>query len=125
MQKTRQIFDSRFLFATQLSSLYIINRNYCKISFYPSGLSVDFWVYPDHLRDDELFMEQYLWASDTFIDAGANVGAATLIHAVLVGESGKLFSFEPHPRIYKYLISNIKLNSINNFHALIMCTRIY
>jgi FkbM family methyltransferase len=44
-------------------------------------------------------------------DIGANVGFYTLHMAKKLGEKGKVFSFEPHPTIFKQLTANCSLNS--------------
>ncbi|MFA5386120.1 MAG: FkbM family methyltransferase [Candidatus Paceibacterota bacterium] len=48
------------------------------------------------------------------IDLGANIGYFTLLAAKLVGETGKVFSFEPEPSNFYYLQKNIKINDFNN-----------
>lgn len=51
------------------------------------------------------------------IDVGANVGAHCLSFASLVGESGKVFAFEPTTFAFKKLTKNISLNNFNNINA--------
>ena len=43
-------------------------------------------------------------------DVGANIGAHTLHFAKLIGEKGKVFSFEPTNYAYDKLIRNVELN---------------
>jgi len=50
----------------------------------------------------------------TVIDVGANFGWYSIHLAQLVGQNGKIFSFEPIPETYEELNSNIKLNSFQN-----------
>lgn len=50
-------------------------------------------------------------------DIGANIGSHTLIMGKMAGETGKVLSFEPHPEIYKRLVSNINLNRLNNIEV--------
>lgn len=47
-------------------------------------------------------------------DIGANIGSHTLIMGKLVGDSGKVFAFDPHPEICKKLVDNINLNNFKN-----------
>lgn len=51
---------------------------------------------------------------DVVIDCGANIGYFTLLFAQLVGKKGKVYSFEPETRNYKYLLRNIQLNGYHN-----------
>lgn len=53
----------------------------------------------------------------TFVDIGAYIGYHTLTAARLVGEKGRVFSFEPTPYSYELLIKNIELNGYNNIRA--------
>lgn len=56
------------------------------------------------------FMEKYLSAGDHFVDAGANIGAYTLLAAELVGPSGAVDAIEPHPVASARLRENVGLN---------------
>ncbi len=56
-------------------------------------------------------------SGDVVVDLGANIGYFTLLAAKLVGESGKVYSFEPEPRNYQYLVRNIELNGYRNVVA--------
>ncbi|RZJ53063.1 MAG: FkbM family methyltransferase [Flavobacterium sp.] len=53
----------------------------------------------------------------TFLDIGANIGLFSLSVAKEFGEL-KIFSIEASPRVYRYLIDNIELNSILNITTL-------
>ncbi len=46
----------------------------------------------------------------TAVDIGANVGFFSLLFATLVGQSGKVISFEPQPRAYDRMTQNLALN---------------
>ena len=48
------------------------------------------------------------------LDIGANIGYFSLIAAARVGESGKVFSFEPSKESFLLLSKNIKLNGYAN-----------
>lgn len=47
-------------------------------------------------------------------DIGANVGYYSLIAARLVGESGRVFAFEPAPDNFALLVKNIEANGFGN-----------
>jgi FkbM family methyltransferase len=47
-------------------------------------------------------------------DIGANIGFFSLLLAKLVGSSGQIFAFEPHPENVSRLLSNMKLNEIGS-----------
>ncbi len=50
----------------------------------------------------------------TVVDIGANIGVFSLIAAELVGPSGKVIAYEPHPATYAELCANIALNGHKN-----------
>lgn len=52
-----------------------------------------------------------------FVDVGANVGAHSLIASRIVGNAGHVYSFEPHPRTFRYLRGNLRLNRTRNITA--------
>ncbi len=55
---------------------------------------------------------------DVVLDLGANIGYFTLLAAKLVGEKGRVFSFEPEPTNFKYLTKNIQLNNYTQVKAM-------
>ena len=54
----------------------------------------------------ENFFVQSLKEGDVFMDVGANVGFYTLLASALVGDSGKVYAFEPTPRTFGILRNN-------------------
>jgi FkbM family methyltransferase len=51
---------------------------------------------------------------DVFIDGGACLGETSLWAAQKLGEGGKVWAFEPNPKIYQSLQLNISKNNANN-----------
>jgi FkbM family methyltransferase len=51
------------------------------------------------------------------VDVGANIGAVSLLAARRVGETGRVFAFEPNPANYAFLQQNIKENGAANIVA--------
>jgi FkbM family methyltransferase len=73
----------------------------------------------DGFEENELrFTKKVLREGDIFIDIGANIGLYSLIASPIVGNSGKVISFEPAPKTYARLKENIKLNNLTNISAL-------
>lgn len=64
----------------------------------------------------ELF-KQTVKEGNTVVDLGANLGYFTLLAAKIVGDKGKVFSFEPEPKNYSYLKKNIGINNYKNVMA--------
>jgi FkbM family methyltransferase len=61
--------------------------------------------------DDMCFLLHFLREEDLFIDAGANVGAYTILASGEVGS--RTLSIEPVPRTFSYLSDNIHLNRLD------------
>lgn len=55
-------------------------------------------------------LESLLKPGSVFVDLGANQGEFSIYAASLVGNEGKVFSFEPDPRMQERLAGNISLN---------------
>ncbi len=51
---------------------------------------------------------------DLIVDAGANLGYYTIIGSRLVGETGKVYAFEPEPSSFALLQKNVRLNGLTN-----------
>jgi FkbM family methyltransferase len=54
---------------------------------------------------------------DIIFDCGAFCGAFTHFFSELIGESGRVYAFEPDEICYQALITNIKINNISNVIA--------
>ena len=69
----------------------------------------------------ENFLVQFLKEGDVCIDVGANVGFYTLLTSALVGESGRIYAFEPTPRTFHILTSNsIQKKNVVRINAALM-----
>jgi FkbM family methyltransferase len=60
------------------------------------------------------FISRYLRSGDGFIDGGANIGMYTLLAASLVGNAGRVDTFEPFPLSAERLRENVALNRLDN-----------
>jgi FkbM family methyltransferase len=106
----------RALKSTRLCILFRIEREDYSLRFYPSALSGELWYDPDLRVPDEYFFKRYLRSGDVVVDVGANIGELTLQAATSVGQSGYVIAIEAHPRIFKYLRGNVKLNRVKQVH---------
>ena len=67
----------------------------------------------------ELFVDR-LQADDVVWDIGAHVGVYSLLAHGVVGQTGKVYAFEPEPRTYHILRQNCQLNKIDDIDLLPM-----
>jgi FkbM family methyltransferase len=77
-------------------------------------VQANLYLYGTYEKPTLKFISKLLKEGDTTIDVGANVGLMSLIFAKCIGNSGKVFSFEPEPNNNAALLNNIKLNSFSN-----------
>lgn len=59
------------------------------------------------------FIEDSVEAGGVFVDVGANIGG----YAVRLARKSRVYAFEPHPRNYALLRSNLKLNDLDEVSA--------
>jgi FkbM family methyltransferase len=64
--------------------------------------------------DKQILFEKYAKPGMVVYDIGANAGFYTLLSAVLVGSTGKVFAFEPVPQNIFYIKKHLVLNKITN-----------
>lgn len=62
-------------------------------------------------------LQNWLKPGDFVIDAGANIGWLSLHMAVLAGNEGVVYAYEPHPALFSLLQDNIKRNHHLNIRA--------
>jgi FkbM family methyltransferase len=65
----------------------------------------------------ELFVDN-LQTGDVVWDIGAHVGVYSLLAYDVVGQTGRVYAFEPEPRTYRMLRQNCKLNKAHNLDLL-------
>jgi FkbM family methyltransferase len=61
-------------------------------------------------RKNTQALRRWLKAGATVFDVGANIGYFTLVFAQAVGDTGRVYSFEPEPRLYDRARKNVELN---------------
>lgn len=82
---------------------------------YPLNTSIGYNLFVSQFEQDELdFAYSYLKPGDTFIDIGANGGIFSLYASQKVGDTGRVYAFEPDERMLALMNENIKLNNLQN-----------
>ena len=71
---------------------------YCGHDFEPGASSV---------------VRKLLSEGDVVVDIGANFGWYTTLFGTLIGDKGKVYAFEPVPKIFEQLSENIAINNLN------------
>jgi FkbM family methyltransferase len=61
--------------------------------------------------------EKFLRPGMVLFDVGGHVGQYSLVGSRLVGDTGSVHSFEPDPRTFAWLKSNVEANRLTNVHV--------
>lgn len=105
---------ARILMILNLSKFFLIRKKDFTLKFFPTPVSYALWMNPTAYSNEEVFFRKYLRPNDVVIDCGANVGVLSLLASVLVGEKGRVYSIEAHPKTFNYLKENIRINNCKN-----------
>ena len=71
-------------------------------------------IYDGFEKHETNYLSTVLKAGDVFLDIGANIGLFSLLASRLVGEQGKIISFEPSTDVFLRLKENILSNNFTN-----------
>lgn len=68
-------------------------------------------------KTETSLIKEIVNSGDLVVDIGANIGWYTVVLSNLVGQEGSVIAFEPEPRNYNLLQTNIYLNKLENVTA--------
>jgi len=92
-----------------------------KYLLFPNDNAVTSTLYSNQLYEPYLYQflsENHISIEGkNVIDVGANNGQITVEFAHLVGDTGKVYSFEPQRIIFQQLCGNVFVNGLDNVHA--------
>ena len=89
------------------------NRDGCKLKLKPR--CGEWFTFLENLcRADYLKHGIKLGPGDCVVDLGANIGAFTVLAANIVGQSGRVYAYEPNPEAFIRLQENVNLNNLQN-----------
>jgi len=94
---------------------YIITTDGFKV-FLDKDDALHLSIHPDWNREEFMIktVKEIVNEGDIVVDVGANIGIYSLILSKLVGEKGRVYSFEPDPDNFSLLLKNMKENNIKN-----------
>jgi FkbM family methyltransferase len=85
-----------------------------RLDFYV-GRSID--LYGEYSSGEAALFRKLVKPGMTVIDAGANIGAHTILLSRLVGERGRVIAIEPQRIVFQMLCGNCALNGLENVFA--------
>lgn len=109
--KKIEILDDELIFTTRKEG----------IKLYFSGLDrrgapFEILNFGNYEEEDNYFLKCFIKEKDVIFDIGANIGWYTLLFSKWYSQS-QIYSFEPVPTSYEFLIKNVQLNnSSKNIH---------
>jgi FkbM family methyltransferase len=105
---------ARLLMSTGLCRFFRIKQRGYQLRFHAANLSSQLWIDPNEREESLVFFRDYLKAGDRVVDVGANVGDTVLASSAQVGITGHVVGIEAHPRTFRFLQENIRLNGTTN-----------
>ena len=76
------------------------------------GRSLD--NYGEYAEAELALASQIIRPGTNVVDVGANIGIHSVFYSKLVGDEGKILSFEPSDLNYYFLVTNLTLNNAFN-----------
>lgn len=113
-QRPLRFVLARLLMLTGACRFLTIQQAGYRLRFHPSNISSQLWIDPHQRAADLRFLNDYLQPGDVMVDVGANIGETVLTAAIRVGRSGRVIGIEPHPRTFRFLQDNVRLNGVAN-----------
>ena len=78
------------------------------------GMAPDLLTYGAYDEFEADILRKHIQPGDVALDIGAHWGYFTLVISRLVGETGRVYAFEPDPDNFKLLLKNKELNKLDN-----------
>jgi len=85
-----------------------------KLFLNKKGLALSISHYGTYEKLEAKIMEEKIKVGNITVDVGANIGLHTLNMARIVGNTGRVFAFEPDPSNFEILEKNVKINNYQN-----------
>jgi FkbM family methyltransferase len=82
-----------------------------EIRLYPEGEVAEFLAFPGLFENEEMqLIAAYLKPGMKMVDVGANIGLYSVLASSIVGDSGRIWAFEPSAESFNRLVRNLRLN---------------
>lgn len=105
---------SKFNNAVSKPNVLIVNGKKLFIHKKDDPLSSSLYYYGNYEPFETSLFKKLIKSGDIVVDVGAHIGYYTLISSGLVGNTGKVFSFEPDPNNLVLLQRCVKVNRLAN-----------
>jgi FkbM family methyltransferase len=105
---------SQVLYSSGFGRFWVIDRGAYKVHFFKSAMALEMWRDPNYWRAEETEIGRICTGARFVVDVGANIGVTALLAASNVHAEGRIVAIEPHPQVFKWLASNVRLNRYRN-----------
>ena len=105
----RKQLDLIFLFNPKVKIIYKLEEN-CNIYLNKDEISYLLYTKGEFENANRALFKNLIIKDMVFVDIGANFGIYSIIASKLIGEKGKVYSFEPNKNEVKKFNKNLKLN---------------
>lgn len=89
-----------------------VNKYPLILTFDEEGISKNLLIHRVREIAETDIIKDIIKPGMSILEIGANIGYYTILMGKLVGETGRVYSFEPYPSSFEVLQKNIKLNNL-------------
>ncbi len=83
------------------------------LRMHPSSITLGIWRGHYSIEADKVIIDKLIREDFICFDVGANIGHLSILMAKKAS-NGLVFSIEPQPKVFAYLLDNIQINNIEN-----------
>lgn len=109
-----RLIENTHNFIRNLLKSEIVHINGYKLILDPNDDSLGLSINDMYEKSETSYFINNIKKGDVVVDIGANIGYFTLLFSNLVGDTGRVFAFEPSQDVFDILQKNIKLNNCEN-----------
>jgi hypothetical protein len=102
-----------FLLRTGISLPFKFKSHGILLRMHPSSITLGIWRGHYSIETDKVIIDKLIREDFICFDIGANIGHLSILMAKKAS-NGLVFSIEPQPKVFAYLLDNIQINNIEN-----------
>jgi FkbM family methyltransferase len=102
-----------FLLRTGISLPFKFKSHGILLRMHPSSITLGIWRGRYSIEADKVIIDKLIREDFICFDVGANIGHLSILMAKKAN-NGLVFSIEPQPKVFAYLLDNIQINNIEN-----------
>lgn len=116
-QNSKKVLGMSLLQTSGFNNLIKAKNGYTLYNKYDKYIGRSIELYGEFSEKEVALFKQVCKKNATVVEIGANIGTHTQAFSKMVGESGRVYAFEPQRIVFQTLCANLALNSILNVEA--------